>query len=391
LATKSRARNGRRSVIVVIALTTAGVTLAGGSMASAGSSGASGGGVTPPKPPTLSGVSCVDRCAGLHTAAPGAKIELAGRRLGSVENVKFRTKDGGAMVDPTDVASRRVEAKVPDDATDGKPRVIDEFGQIAKAPEQLEIVSESALPAPGSFRLADATVTPEKAFFYGTGKPTLNYMFNGNGATDVRIDLVDEGDGTAVRSWVLEDIEPNSEQTLPWNGEDDAGKAAKSGEYSFRIGGVGDSLSAANGSTTFGYYDHKFPIRGQHTYGDGIGAPRSGHTHQGQDVFADCGTPLEAARGGKVQFKGYHSSAGNYLVIDGKKTGVDYVYMHLKDKAEVAEGERVNTGQRIGEVGETGNASGCHLHFEMWSKPGWYEGGHFLNPTKKMKKWDRWS
>jgi murein DD-endopeptidase MepM/ murein hydrolase activator NlpD len=51
----------------------------------------------------------------------------------------------------------------------------------------------------------------------------------------------------------------------------------------------------------------------------------------------------------------------------------------------------VRTGQRIGEVGETGNASGCHLHFEIWSAPGWYEGGNFLNPTKKLKRWDKWS
>jgi murein DD-endopeptidase MepM/ murein hydrolase activator NlpD len=356
-------------------------------MASAGNSGASGGGVTAPKPPALTGVSCVDRCAGLREAAPGARVELAGRRLGSVVKVKFPTKDGGAMVNPADVASRQVEAKVPDEATDGKLRVIDEFGQVAKAPKRLEIISESALPAPGSFRLADATVTPEKAYFYGTGKPTLNYIFNGNGATDVRVDLVDQDDGAVVRSWVEEGVEPNSEQTLPWDGLGEDGKAAKSGEYRFQIGGVGDTLD--EGGSAFGYYDHKFPVRGKHTYGDGTGAGRG---HQGQDVFADCGTPLEAARGGKVQFKGYHGAAGNYVVIDGKKTGRDYAYMHLRNKAEVSEGDRVKTGQQIGEVGETGNASGCHLHFELWSPPGWYEGGNFLSSvTKQLKKWDKWS
>ena len=148
----------------------------------------------------------------------------------------------------------------------------------------------------------------------------------------------------------------------------------------------------SNNAGQFGYYDHKFPIRGKHTYGDGIGAPRAGHTHQGQDVFADCGTPLEAARGGKVQFNGYHGAAGNYIVIDGRKTGRDYVYMHLKRKSAFGTGEKVKTGEQIGQVGETGNASGCHLHFELWSPPGWYEGGNFLRSvTKQMKKWDKWS
>jgi murein DD-endopeptidase MepM/ murein hydrolase activator NlpD len=388
LASKSRARRGR-NFILIAALATAGGTLAGGSLASGATSG--GGGVTAPKPPKLTGVSCIDRCAGLREAAPEATVELAGKRLRYVEKVRFPAEDGGVSVKPTDVAGKSVEAEVPKNAENGRPRAIDEFGQVAKSPDRLRIVDESDLPEPGSFRLADATVNPAKAFFYGTGKPTLTYMFNGNGPTDVRVDLVRIKDGTTVRSWVLEDVAPNSEQTLPWNGEDDAGKAARRGEYEFRIGGVGERLRDTNG-TSFGLYDHKFPIRGRHTYGDGVGAPRSGHSHQGQDVFAKCGVPLEAARGGKVQFKGYHSAAGNYLVIDGKKTNLDYVYMHLRNKAEVREGESVKTGERIGEVGETGNASGCHLHFELWSKPGWYEGGDFMpSVTRKLKKWDKWS
>lgn len=381
----SRARIGRRTVTLIAALATAGASLVAGGAASAGNGGASGGGVSAPKPPAVSDVSCLDRCAGLRKATAGATVKLAGRRLKYVDKVKFPSSDGGVTVKAADVSSRSVEAKVPDDAGDGKPRVLDEFGQIAKSPVKLQIVPESELPEPGSFRLAEASVTPEKSFFYGEGKPTLHYIFNGNGATDVRVDLVAQKSGEVVNSWVQEGVEPNSEQVVEWNGVTEDGKAAKSGDYRFRLGGLGDAL--ADGGK-FGYFDHKFPVRAKHTYGDGIGAGRG---HQGQDVFARCGAPIEAARGGKVQFKGYHSRAGNYVVIDGKKSKFDFAYMHLRKKAEVGEGDRVRTGEQIGENGDTGNATGCHLHFEMWSAPGWYEGGHPVSPTKKLKKWDKWS
>jgi murein DD-endopeptidase MepM/ murein hydrolase activator NlpD len=124
-----------------------------------------------------------------------------------------------------------------------------------------------------------------------------------------------------------------------------------------------------------------------------VGAPRVGHTHQGQDIAAACGTRLQAARGGKVQWKSYQAGgAGNYIVIDGKGTGHDWVYMHLKKRSPLRRGERVRTGQGIGVVGSTGASSGCHLHIEEWSSPGWYEGGHFLKSiTRHLKQWDRWS
>ena len=86
------------------------------------------------------------------------------------------------------------------------------------------------------------------------------------------------------------------------------------------------------------------------------------------------------------------SAAGNYIVIDGKGTGHDYVYMHLKKPSPLKQGRRVKTGQKIGVVGETGDATACHLHFEEWSGPGWYEGGHFLKSvTRHLKQWDSWS
>jgi murein DD-endopeptidase MepM/ murein hydrolase activator NlpD len=159
----------------------------------------------------------------------------------------------------------------------------------------------------------------------------------------------------------------------------------------FRVGPESGTLESSD-SARFRYYPFKFPVRGPHEYWDGVGAPRAGHTHQGQDVGAACGTPLQAARGGRVQYEAYQSAAGNYIVIDGKGTRHDYVYMHLKRPSRLHKGDRVKTGQKIGVVGSTGDATACHLHFEEWSAPGWYEGGSFMKAvTKHLKKWDSWS
>ncbi len=86
-----------------------------------------------------------------------------------------------------------------------------------------------------------------------------------------------------------------------------------------------------------------------------------------------------------------HSAAGYYVVIDGVRTGNDYMYAHMEKGGRPKEGSRVHTGEVIGYESDTGRASGCHLHFELWSSPGWYEGGHVLNPTKPLKKWDKYS
>jgi len=130
-----------------------------------------------------------------------------------------------------------------------------------------------------------------------------------------------------------------------------------------------------------------FPIQGRHTYGDGIGAGRG---HQGQDLMAKCGKPVVAAQGGKVRLVDYQGSgAGNYLVIKSKETGFDYVYMHLVKPPSVDRGETVQAGDKLGRVGTTGSSSACHLHFEMWTKPGWYRGGEVANPKPYLKSWDR--
>ncbi len=131
-------------------------------------------------------------------------------------------------------------------------------------------------------------------------------------------------------------------------------------------------------------------FEGRHQYWDGFGA---GRNHMGQDLGARCGSRVVAARGGRVQWRGYQASgAGYYLVIDGKATSHDYVYMHLRRGQRPQDGERVRTGERIGRIGMSGNSSDCHLHFEIWSRPGWYDGGRAMRSvSKQLKDWDAWS
>jgi murein DD-endopeptidase MepM/ murein hydrolase activator NlpD len=122
-----------------------------------------------------------------------------------------------------------------------------------------------------------------------------------------------------------------------------------------------------------------FPVSGPHTIGQGFGAARSGHSHEGQDIMASCGTPLVAVSRAKVKFVSFQSLAGNYVVIRNKKLHQDYMYAHLATRAMVSKGQVVMPGQQIGIVGQTGDATACHLHFELW-KGKWYRGGHPVNP-----------
>ena len=132
-----------------------------------------------------------------------------------------------------------------------------------------------------------------------------------------------------------------------------------------------------------------FPLPSKHQYGDGYGAGRG---HDGQDLFAKCGRKLVAAHDGKIQRSERDGSGyGNIVVLDVKGNGVDLLYAHMKKRA-VKVGNRVEAGEKVGTVGATGNASGCHLHFEMHTAPGFCEGGHAMRRvTKHLKAWDKYS
>ena len=91
-------------------------------------------------------------------------------------------------------------------------------------------------------------------------------------------------------------------------------------------------------------------------------------------------------RGGVVKAAGMEGAMGNYVVIDGDGTNADHVYLHLQSTPLVKQGQRVRTGQQLGAVGDTGSATGCHLHFELW--PGGWNSGQAIDPAPTLKRWD---
>lgn len=86
--------------------------------------------------------------------------------------------------------------------------------------------------------------------------------------------------------------------------------------------------------------------------------------HAGIDI-AGSG-PVVAVQDGTVVRAGYHSGWGNYVRID-HGNGIETLYAHLQNGSmTVSEGDAVSQGQQIGTMGDTGSATGVHLHFEVY-------------------------
>jgi murein DD-endopeptidase MepM/ murein hydrolase activator NlpD len=259
----------------------------------------------------------------------------------------------------------------------------------------------AAEPSAGVLSLISATTSPRKSFYYGFRYPLLRFAIESTQPqNDLRIDVLNE-EGWVVKTFYRNDVAPGTVTSIRWDGTTAEGRPAPNGRYRFQIGPQTPGPQARPSDSGeeepalgFSFYRFAFPVLGPHSFGtamDRFGAPRSGHTHQGQDVLASCGQTIVAARGGTIQYAGYEANAGNYVVIDGRGTQMDFMYAHLAQPSPLHTGDPVRTGQPIGIVGETGDAVGCHLHFEIWTAPGWYEGGSPIDPLPFLKRWDRYS
>ena len=124
-------------------------------------------------------------------------------------------------------------------------------------------------------------------------------------------------------------------------------------------------------SLPFGY-----PIRGVHRSTSGFGM-RWGKMHRGHDWAGPTGTPILATGDGVVTFAGRHAGYGKMVKIK-HDFGFETRYAHLS-RFRVKEGQRVSRGERIGDMGNTGNSTGTHLHYEIRTH------GKAINPLIYIK------
>ncbi|MFF0818389.1 peptidoglycan DD-metalloendopeptidase family protein [Rhodococcus sp. NPDC003318] len=128
------------------------------------------------------------------------------------------------------------------------------------------------------------------------------------------------------------------------------------------------------------------PVKtGEYTFTSGFGE-RWGAQHQGTDLAGPIGTPIYAALGGIVVAAGDSNEGGagfgNWIIVDSEIDGrtVSTVYGHMfTDGVLVKTGDTVTSGQNIARIGNAGESTGPHLHFEVWPG-GRLDGGTAIDP-----------
>ncbi len=104
---------------------------------------------------------------------------------------------------------------------------------------------------------------------------------------------------------------------------------------------------------------------------------RWGKMHKGIDIAASFGCAINVVLDGTVNYATWEQGYGNVIKINHGE-GIETIYAHCS-LINVKKGEVVKQGQKIGEVGNTGNSTGPHLHFEV------RENGEPKNPEKYIK------
>ena len=102
--------------------------------------------------------------------------------------------------------------------------------------------------------------------------------------------------------------------------------------------------------------------------------------HYALDIAAPYGSPVVAAAAGVVTFAGWRSNGGGYQVYISHGSGLFTTYNHLS-AILVSVGQSVGAGEQVGQIGQSGNATGPHVHFEVWLGPVW-NGGTRVNPLQ---------
>ena len=122
----------------------------------------------------------------------------------------------------------------------------------------------------------------------------------------------------------------------------------------------------------------QWPVRGPVKGTFGVRGGGFGTMHRGIDLGVDVGTPVRPVLSGRVRFAGTMRGYGKVIRIDHGDEMLS-VYAHLSE-ISVREGEKVTKATVIGLTGQSGNATGPHLHFEVWR---W---GREVDPVRVLGK-----
>ncbi len=105
--------------------------------------------------------------------------------------------------------------------------------------------------------------------------------------------------------------------------------------------------------------------------------------HWAIDIAATYGSPVAAAAAGVVTFAGWKSNGGGYQVWISHGGNLYTTYNHMS-AITVGVGQSVARGRQVGRIGQSGDATGPHLHFEVWVGPVW-NGGTRMNPLQYLR------
>lgn len=111
---------------------------------------------------------------------------------------------------------------------------------------------------------------------------------------------------------------------------------------------------------------------------------RGGRMHNGIDIAADAGTPINTIKDGVVFYAGWEDGYGNVIIIN-HENDLQTIYGHCSI-IEIKTGEEVKAGQLIGRVGSTGRSTGPHLHFEVREKGVVVDPGNYIPQYIKMTR-----